>query len=1003
MTHRTYPEIVGAVPVDTGSTPGEPTGVRAIKATESVNAEIVNRALHDTWLNTDLLDFFARKEIAQPTFVDRTSAGESTYDLSGRIYCGESAADDTAERIFRYFRLTDQQNNPLVVDGDRVLVKEVLDGAGASQVGVKRSLVSGTISITYDRQTLTHASGSHLFTYCQVGDEVVLSGGTPNDGTYIIVEVISDYSLRVRSSTGVETAFTSGAISTTLLVRTNGYSSHKQNGGETYDTRLVFSKEIPAATTYRVHYHTGTILRDLSRIFVGGMRPQDAYRRPVSLQTVYDGSLGHLTPNRQGGLGSQRVQNTRGEIVFDRQASTQGVFGSSIREVENSGATLSVGMVQQQKYSLSGAAGLHLYKRQTLTGLSIESAVADKITDKTLQTSASADLSTISGNIVQSGSLNFTSEGVTVGMTLRVTSAPTVYYRVIQVAPGGDNARLRLYPTPPSWTNESFEVYSRIFESTTQPKLVANNMIAVAYAGLPSTAAGSTTANSNIFEDLTTNFSTSGVKAGDILYILTDGMNATKKYVVDVVAPGSNVNRLQMTEEFPETGSSLSYKLLDPTLLEGRAFIVEDFRGAQLTVAMLNGISTTWSFSRDNISVDLYDVLSAKGNFLTTSSGEVLDSANLLSVQSRHTDGLFNAIPSGISNYSILPANDQSTKGILQTSILFPPNLAKGLTTFSTTAWVRVGEHADNYVDTMGLQLGDVIIPLEGADRLVEMTITDRSASWVKVSPAPTWDSVSDYPVPFVVRRAGGSMLASGAVKATSFSYEASQYVRKTMSALGIVGNSGSSVEYLDGGFKSTATPWEGLLPLPLQEGDVLKYVDVRVTLGSAQVDPNNSSTLVARVINKFTGTSTKTLLTPYEDGGGPGLGLAAAIEANSKVVSITGASGDLTTLVGPGCYLLVDDGGGNILFFTIEAVISATQVVIKEAHGLSTASYDAIITNGRPSTGAALSSQNWITSYVLATPYTVLEGDYLHLEYGDTVAGMIVGYDIIYKPGGLF
>ena len=175
-----------------------------------------------------------------------------------------------------------------------------------------------------------------------------------------------------------------------------------------------------------------------------------------------------------------------------------------------------------------------------------------------------------------------------------------------------------------------------------------------------------------------------------------------------------------------------------------------------------------------------------------------------------------------------------------------------------------------------------------------------------------------------------------------------------------------------------------------------------RVTLGSAQVDPNNSSTLVARVINKFTGTSTKRSPHPCEDGRRSGLGLAAAIEANSKVVSITGASGDLTTLVGPGCYLLVDDGGGNISFFTIEAVISATQVVIKEAHGLSTASYDAIITNGRPSTGAALSSQNWITSYVLATPHCT-RGDYLHLEYGDTVAGMIVGYDIIYKPGGLF
>ena len=109
------------------------------------------------------------------------------------------------------------------------------------------------------------------------------------------------------------------------------------------------------------------------------------------------------------------------------------------------------------------------------------------------------------------------------------------------------------------------------------------------------------------------------------------------------------------------------------------------------------------------------------------------------------------------------PANDQSTKGILQTSILFPPEPCE-----RSNHLLQPHGYVSSMQITTSIQWGSswgCNYPSEVRIASVEMTITDRSASLGQGIPAPTWDSVSDYPVPFVVRRAGGSMLASGRSK----------------------------------------------------------------------------------------------------------------------------------------------------------------------------------------------------------------------------------------------
>lgn len=100
----------------------------------------------------------------------------------------------------------------------------------------------------------------------------------------------------------------------------------------------------------------------------------------------------------------------------------------------------------------------------------------------------------------------------------------------------------------------------------------------------------------NLFTDSTTDFTTKDVKAGDKL-VLVDSASAGT-YVVKTVAPGGNVNQLQIIGVFPVGSlSSINYNVVDPmavttgfvalasaTPVAGRLYIGEaDFDGTAIT------------------------------------------------------------------------------------------------------------------------------------------------------------------------------------------------------------------------------------------------------------------------------------------------------------------------------------------------------------------------------------------------------------------------------------
>lgn len=70
-----------------------------------------------------------------------------------------------------------------------------------------------------------------------------------------------------------------------------------------------------------------------------------------------------------------------------------------------------------------------------------------------------------------------------------------------------------------------------------------------------SSSTGSTTAASNVFEDLSTNFTTSGVVVGDAL------LAPSGRYTITQVAPSGNNNRVVAERNFLTTASSLTYTI----------------------------------------------------------------------------------------------------------------------------------------------------------------------------------------------------------------------------------------------------------------------------------------------------------------------------------------------------------------------------------------------------------------------------------------------------------
>jgi hypothetical protein len=75
--------------------------------------------------------------------------------------------------------------------------------------------------------------------------------------------------------------------------------------------------------------------------------------------------------------------------------------------------------------------------------------------------------------------------------------------------------------------------------------------------------AGSDGSKVRILQDLAVDFTAQDVQPGDVLTILGTGPLAGK-YQVRVVAPGGNINRIQIYGVFPATASGLNYTISDP-------------------------------------------------------------------------------------------------------------------------------------------------------------------------------------------------------------------------------------------------------------------------------------------------------------------------------------------------------------------------------------------------------------------------------------------------------
>lgn len=962
MSHKSHAEIMGTVPIDVGDTPGHPAGVKGITDTENVTGPIHNRSLDSLIKNLDEHDLALRREVSVPKYEDKTAAGggDANVDLSGRIYCGESTADDSPGNIWRFFRITDRHNNPLFVNGNPVVVSSVLDADGSAVIGVQRQIsLSASGDVTFELQKITHVDVAAPLTYGQPGDLIVVAGGTPNDGTYTLEEVVSALVGRVRTQTGVDPAFTAGTFTGTVQLKTNGFFMHKADAGETYDVRLVLSETIPASTEYRVHYFVGVRQKVAERAFSSNIRREDR-NLVLGMQQIYENQFSANVERLPGTLGDLVISPTRGEIVGKKSQNAEGAFGGTlwVNGLIGSTSSRSAGIIHTYQGADVPVGRVSAEYRSTPGSLSIESAKANKISDLAVQSTAANDLSDVGSGIVQSATRNFTADGVTVGMGLYKAGDAQLYV-VTEVAPGADNARLRLDPAPGAFSNVTFTVYSRKWHSYNDPILYPG-VLGIIKATLP-TGTGVVTKGSDILTDATKNFTTAGVQVGDRVYFTGSTLNSRKYYTVAAVSPGGDTTQLQLNANIIEADATAAYQILEPTLLSGRACYIKDFLAHELTVQMLNGVSGSWPTDRTGIiSIELYDLSVLEDNIVDDGSTAWLGSQSCLSVPIHTRSGQSAPYP-GIHVRPAIDSSDSAVAAYKQDHVMRPADLTKGLEVFAASSpWLHVGQAADNYADTMGLAIGDKIYPLEGTQRLTGFTITEVSGPLVKVTPTPTFTTVNTRPLPFYVERAACTKITMEG-KLTARELSVAQVERTyPLPVANYQGHGGIAALGSYAGFYTNQISWFAEASLDLRDGDVLQRIITRVVLDSGAVsNPNTVLTdaFITQRLDNNDAFAAHTLAAPYL------ASVGCNLTANSRIV--TGLSG-LSGVVYPGCYLILSGTGA----WEIAHVINDTTLVLAEDHGQGTSTPTVTITNGFP-TDLTLPSLLWVFVSILTTPYT--------------------------------
>lgn len=960
MPHKSHAEIMGNVPIETGDTPGQPAGVKGIIDTENVTGPIHNRSLDSIIKNADLNDLSMRRQIAVPRKLSKTSVGDAFVDLTGLIYTGESSTEDKASALLKLFRVTDPDNNPLFVNDEPVIVDSILDGSGlTSPVGATRQIaLSASGGVTFELQTITHVDATAPLSFGQPGDLIAVAGGTPNDGTYVLEEVLGALSCRVRTQTGNDPAFQAGTYTGTVELTTDGYFTHRKDGGETFDVRCNLTPSIPASEEYVIHYYEGVQIKELERRHFVDRDVLDRPYQPHGIGEVFFNAISPFAARLPADLGDTLVGTERGALTLQQEANALSQYGATLAtggyEVGVPG-TRQLAEVNTYRNSNVGGGRTALEFVGEHSDLSVLTGYPGKISDQDIHLS-DTDLSDIGGGIVQEATRNFVADGVTEGMSIYIDGDPTLYI-ITEVAPGAANNRLTLDKAPPPFSNQSFTIFSRNWLAETNP-VIYPGTFGVARLDLPS-GQGDVTKGSTEFTDAAKNFTSDQVQVGDLLYLVDPGINNRRPYVITTVAPGGDNTKLEVDGTFVETETGLEYIILSPTFMAGRAFYVTNVYGHELTVQMLNDVTSAWPIDRVGlINIEFFNISSMDDNFLEDASANDYlgrKSSKLIPIQGR--PGV--SIVPGIHIHPMLSSDFVLEDSLVQNSRFRPGDETKGLTLYGGD-WVYIGDPTDNYVESMRISIGDYLYPLEGSEAGVQFTVMEVCGPVVKLFPTPTFTTNGNRQLRFYIEKADNlSFSMDGRIVAKDIflgPVNERAYPMPIGNYDGADGNLAAFGTYA--GFYSNKVSWVAEQSLDLRHQDELHRIVSRCVLDSGPVSNPNSAFTQAFITQRLDNNDafvSHTLAAPYITG-------TASFTTGSRVVS--GLSG-LLGAVYPGCYVTI--AGSEAL--EIAHVLDDNVLVLAEDHAQGTSTPSVTVTNGFP-TDLLLPSQLWVFVSCLTSPY---------------------------------
>lgn len=765
-THKTTPELLNNLPYHLTNPPSYTGYVKGIQDTENIDAARHNRSIRALTENLDYHDYYLRRAFAEARYEDLVGAGLSTVDIAVRMFTGDIATIvDEPRSLLSVVRLTDRSNNPLVVtDPAIVFVDSLLDAVGGNwitqQAATGRTILdwtgggSGPVEMTFYGQTITITvvpPGTSL-DYVYIGDTLVISGGTSNDGVYEFLEQLAPNQFRVRSLLGSETLLVGTTEVGDVIFYTNQYFGHRIDVAETYDVRLVLSEAIPLNTPYRVHYGAYSSLKNYSypkAFFDLGRSVMDSVPAAPTVESLL---LGTANPGVGMDLRTvSRIIPTGQALKLDMHSLSNDPFGSYLARQgvmgDMGGFHIRVDSVCEltRLRKEEVISNIECRERDSLIGdssfatdLSVELATGD-IVDVTQLTSG-ADLTQFAATIYDTA---VDLSGATAGMMIFIAGAG--YFQILEVAHPA-NWRITLDGAPGLAGPVEFIVYSRVWSAETW-NITPNYTLGIATKNLVSGTC-TLTEGSVALNDVAADFTK--MHTGDFLFIVGNTLNAKSLYTIaNIIGP----NDLELNTPAAESGD-FTYFAVGNEMLFGRGFMVTGMHGNHLEVAW--AASHSWIADQDHIDIVLLDPVIARGNrivtgaladFLATSPGAADNAAEIAIMQPPDTTptGVYGiTVTSFEGGYPALSVRKgQATIRGIQTS------LASDVATITDP-----GFSAFNFIvapsGVSGSYGADYILILDGPEAGTSYRILEiLSATTVRLDAPSTADTL--YGVPFMI------------------------------------------------------------------------------------------------------------------------------------------------------------------------------------------------------------------------------------------------------------